>query len=144
MKFEDFIREGKVKIATKNEGLIKSLIKTSGDDLKFIKHLEINKLSARKIMSNYYDILRAVLEALSLSKGYKIYSHDAFSYFLEFIDEKNFAIKFDRLRKIRNGINYYGEEISVDEVRDNVEKIEILINQLKKKYFKNLILKDDR
>lgn len=136
MNFEDFIVKGLVKKTTINLLLIKSLIKTSEEDLKFLKELKVTQISARKIMSNYYDVLRAVLEALAISKGYKIYSHEAFTPFLEFIDEKNIAEQFDRFRRIRNKINYYGEDISIEEVQENIEKIEFLIKKLKEKYFK--------
>jgi len=136
MNFDDFIRKGVVRKATENNLLIKSLVKSSEEDLKFIKKLKITPVSARKIMSNYYDIFRAVLEALALLKGYKIYSHEAFTPFLEFIEEKTLSEHFERFRKIRNKINYYGESISVTEVKEHVEKIEILINKIKNKYFK--------
>jgi hypothetical protein len=137
MSFKDFIREGVARKTTKDNLLIKSLVKTSEEDLKFISKLELTEISARKIMSNYYDILRAILEALAILKGYKIYSHEAFTSFLEFIGEKNISEQFDRFRRIRNQINYYGKDISVEEVRENSEKIEILINKIKNKYFKN-------
>lgn len=137
MSFKDFIREGIARKTTKDNLLIKSLVKTSEEDLKFISKLELTEISARKIMSNYYDILRAILEALAILKGYKIYSHEAFTSFLEFIGEKNISEQFDRFRRIRNQINYYGKDISVEEVRENSEKIEILINKIKNKYFKN-------
>lgn len=136
MKFEDFIREEIARKTTVNPSLIKSILKTSEQDLKVIKKIELNSVSARKVMSNYYDILRTVLEALALSKGYKIYSHEAFTSFLEFIEEKNVPEQFERFRKIRNRINYYGEEISAEEVKEHIEKIEILITKLKNKYFK--------
>ena len=51
--------------------------------------------------------------------------------FLEFIGEKNFSVQFDRFRKIRNKINYYGKDISVEEVKEYSEKIELLIKKLK-------------
>ncbi len=136
MNFEYFIVKGLVKKTTINLLLIKSLIKTSEEDLKFLKELKVKQNSARKIMSNYYDVLRAFLEAVAISKGYKIYSHEAFTPFLEFIGETNISQQFDRFRKIRNKINYYGEDISIEEVRENIEKIEILIKKLKEKYFK--------
>ena len=40
-------------------------------------------------------------------------------------------MQFDRFRKIRNKINYYGKDISVEEVKEYSEKIELLIKKLK-------------
>jgi len=136
MNFEDFIRSGIARKATGDKSLIKSFTNSSEEDLVFLRTLELTEISARKIMSNYYDVLRAVLEALALFKGYKIYSHEAFTFFLEYIDEKKLSEQFERFRKIRNKINYYGASISVDESKDHVKKMELLITKLKDKYFR--------
>ena len=88
-------------------------------------------------MSGYYDILRAILEAIAISKGYKIYTHEAFTSFLRLNNEEAIAEKFDTFRRIRNGINYYGEDISVKETEENVAEIRFLIKTLKNKFLKN-------
>lgn len=138
MNLNDFIEKGQVKRADKDISLAKSLVSTAENDLIFLKNSEIDKYSARKIMTGYYDILRSILEAISILNGYKIYSHEAFTYFLKQINEDLIANKFDRLRKIRNGINYYGKDISVEEVKENAKEIIKLIEELKNKYLKNL------
>lgn len=133
MNFEDFVKEGKVRVAEKNTDLINSLLKTSEEDLKFLKTLKINQSSARKVFSSYYDVLRSMLEALALSKGYKIYSHEAFKFFLETIQEEVIAIKFDKFRRLRNDINYYGKDVQIEETIENVEEMISLIKKLKNK-----------
>ena len=72
MRFEDFIKEGKIRRASKDFQLSKSLIKTAEQDLKFLDKLEITEESARKIIISYYDTLRSILEAIAILKGYKI------------------------------------------------------------------------
>lgn len=134
MKLNDFMGKGKVKIISKDIALAKSLVSTAKNDLKFLKSLKINSNSARKIMANYYDILRSILEAISVFDGYKIYAHEAYTCYLKEKNENLIAEKFDRFRKIRNGINYYGKNISVEEVKENSFEIIKLINELKKKY----------
>ncbi|MBT4576966.1 hypothetical protein HOM13_00675 [Candidatus Woesearchaeota archaeon] len=134
MKFNDFITLKKVKIVSKDISLIRSLINTSRNDLKFLYRLTIDGVSARKIMCNYYDVLRSVLEAIALVEGYKVYSHEAFTYFLKEKDEDVSSIKFDKFRKIRNNINYYGENISVEEVTEYKEQITMLVEVLMDKY----------
>jgi hypothetical protein len=42
MKFEDFIKNGQVRKASKDLQLIKSLVECSNNDLKFLSDLEIN------------------------------------------------------------------------------------------------------
>lgn len=134
MKFEDFIKEGNVRKASHDEALIKSLVKTAKIDLEFLDSLNVNEKSARKIMVGYYDVLRSILEAISSQNGYKIYSHEAFTFFLKKIGESVFSIKFDRFRRIRNSINYYGEYISIEETKENIKEIKEMISILTKKY----------
>lgn len=138
MKFEEFIKNKKARISEKDIPLAKSLLKNSLRDLKFLETLKINEDSARKITTNYYEVLRSILESLASLKGYRIYEHEAFTYYLKEINEHAFAIKFDRIRKIRNSINYYGENISVEEVKEIKEDIEKMIKYLVEKYLKDI------
>lgn len=138
MNFQDFIKKGDVRKAGIDKVLAKSLLNTSKNDLLFFNNLKIDKNSARKIVSNCYDILRSILEAISALEGYKIYSHEAFTYFLKEKNEDALSIKFDRFRKIRNSINYYGKSIEVKEAEDIVKDIKAMINLLINKYLKDL------
>lgn len=138
MKFNDFIKTGQVRKARKDSSLAKSIMSTSKLDLIFLSKLEINKESARKIMSNYYDVLRSILEAVAAIDGYKIYSHEAFTFFLKEKQENVISEKFERFRKIRNGINYYGNNISIEEVKEYVPEIIKLIELLKNKYLNDV------
>jgi len=134
MNFQDFLNSGQARKASPDIALVKSLIITAEVDMQFLSGLEITDYSARKIMSNYYDVLRSIVEAMSSKEGYKVYSHEAFTYFLKEKGEEALAEKFDRFRRIRNGINYYGKDISVEEAKENSAEIERMIRLLKKKY----------
>ncbi len=139
MKFEDFIKRGQVRTASINKALAKSLIKNTKKDIQFLNSLIIDEQSSRKLMVNYYDALRSILEAVSAIEGYKIYSHEAFTYFLKEKNEEILSNKFDRFRKIRNSINYYGEDISIEDTKDNIKEIKKIIKILLDKYLKNII-----
>ncbi len=136
MNFKDFIKQGTVRKASIDEALAKSLIKNAKEDMKFFNSLNINENSCRRLMTNYYDILRSILEAIATLDGYKIYSHEAFAYFLK---EENLAVKFDRFRKIRNSINYYGSDISIEETKENISEIKDMIKILNNKYLKEVL-----
>ncbi|HLC87228.1 MAG TPA: hypothetical protein VJH65_03060 [Candidatus Nanoarchaeia archaeon] len=137
MNFEDFIKDGKVRKATPDKLMAESIIKNTFDDLKFLDGIKLNELSKRKIVSNYYDSLRSLLEVISLLKGYKIYSHEAFTYFLkEKLNQEILSFKFDRFRKIRNGLIYYGKSIQLEEAEDIVKEIKIFIEEINKKFIK--------
>jgi hypothetical protein len=137
MKFEEYIKKKLVRKTTIDKQLIKSLIQTAESDLIFFKESKITENSARKIVSNYYDILREILEAIANKDGYKFYSHEAFTNYLkELKSEISIANKFDRFRIIRNNINYYGLEITVEEAEEYKKDLLEIINTLKKKYLK--------
>jgi len=138
MSFEEFIKKGLVRKTSKDLALIRSLIIFSEKDDEFLRKIKIDELSARKVMTGYYDILRSILEAISSLDGYKIYSHEAFTEFLKLKNETIISEKFDRLRKIRNGISYYGKTIKPEEVEENVSEIMRLVKHLKAKYLNNL------
>jgi hypothetical protein len=138
MNFEFFVKKGLVRAAKKEIPFIKSIIKNADTDLLLLKRLEIDEISSRTVMIRYYDILRVILEAISANKGYKIYSHEAFTYLLQEIGEEIISIKFDRFRKIRNGLMYYGKNILPAETKENSEEILKIINYLKKKYLKDV------
>lgn len=126
-----FIREGKARLGTRDTALAKSLGYTAGFDLEYLGTVEINEKSARKTMSNYYDVLRSVLEAIAALKGLKIYSHEAFTAFLKDAGKDSIAEKFDRFRRIRNGIEYFGNRADVTETKENIANMKILIGQLR-------------
>lgn len=138
MSFQDFIKLGQVKKVEKDKELAKSLLKTTKSDLMFFETWQINENSARKIVSNYYDALRSILEAMAILEGYKIYSHEAFTDFLKEKKESLLAEKFDRFRRIRNKINYYGSDITPEEAKEYKEGIISMINILINKYIFNI------
>ena len=139
MKFEDFIKEGKVRKATPDRFMAESIIKNTFEDLKFLEQTKLTELSKRKLVTNYYDSLRSLLEAMALRDGYKVYSHEAFTFYLREKEESEISLKFDRFRKKRNAINYYGESVSVEEVKEYSKEMKKIIIELKKKYLAKVI-----
>jgi len=100
MRFDDFIKKGEVRKASIDTSLIKSIIEFSKKDLLFLNTIKLNGYAAQKLMTNYYDVLRSILEAIALKKGFKIYNHEAFTYFLREQHEELIAVKFDSYKKI--------------------------------------------
>ncbi|MBU2637565.1 MAG: hypothetical protein KJ955_01185 [Nanoarchaeota archaeon] len=122
-----FIETGSVREAIKDTALARSLADTADSDLRFISNLQITPDSARKITANYYDILRSLIEAVAVLKGLKIYSHEGFTAFLRDEGRMKIAEKFDRFRRIRNGIEYFGNTVSIEKARQNEEDMKELI-----------------
>lgn len=129
MKLEDFIARGDAKRTDKDNELAKALMKAARQDMEFLGRLKIDEASARKIMANYYDVLRSILEAVAAMDGYKIYSHEAFTYYLAHRGDEQSSVRFDRFRKIRNAINYYGKNATTGEARQFVDDIKTMIKE---------------
>ena len=138
MNFEDFIKKGLVRPAKKDLPFVESLINTSEAELKFLRLLKIDEISSRTLMIRYYDMLRTILDGIAIKNNYKVYSHEAFTYLLKKMGEEIISIKFDRFRKIRNGLVYYGKTISSEETKEKIKEIIRLINFLKNKYLGDL------
>ena len=134
MKFGDFIEKGKVRKGTADIPKIKSLLQTSNNHLLFLDNQKINEISAGSILVTYYEALREVVEAICLKEGFKVYSHEAFTYFLKEKNEDLMSLRFDNMRKLRNSINYYGEKVNIIEAESAKKETKELIDNLKKKY----------
>jgi hypothetical protein len=91
-----------------------------------------NEITISSIVVILYDASRTLLEALAVMKGYKIYNHECYFAFLkEIISNEKMAYLFNKLRLIRNGINYYGEPILLIEGNIALKELNNLILFLK-------------
>lgn len=132
--FEEFVKIGEVKRQNSNPSLASALIKSSEKCLNFVKKLEINNENAEHIVQDCYDIMREIIEAKLSLEGYKSYSHEATIIFLKRFNEfTESEIDFlDRLRKVRNGIKYYGKEANANEAEKAIEFLDKMLPKLKK------------
>ncbi|MBW3014890.1 hypothetical protein KY330_00550 [Candidatus Woesearchaeota archaeon] len=121
-----------VKSITIDKSLIKSLKDSSAKKLETQSMLELNDTTASSKLSLLYESLRELLEALAISEGYKIYNHQCYVAFLkEILDKPNLAETFDRFRRLRNQINYYGKDVSKEEASDLIDSMLKFISQIK-------------
>ncbi len=119
-----------VKEVKKDANQIKALLEVSEMKLKSANTLPIEHHYAK--ITLLYDVLRSILECVALEKGYKIYNHECYTHFLkELLGYSSLADRFDKLRKIRNGINYYGKEISQEEGEDIISRLIGIIDESK-------------
>ncbi|MFW6013936.1 MAG: hypothetical protein ACOCQG_02075 [Candidatus Nanoarchaeia archaeon] len=123
MDFNECIRKRLVKDVKKDKNQIFSIRGVAGMKLKSANVLPKEHFISK--ITLLYDTLRENLECVALEKGYKIYNHECYTSFIrEILSKSREAEKFDKIRKIRNGINYYGQK--VDE-----EEAEYIINEIK-------------
>ena len=127
MDWLDWKNKGFVKESKVDNNLVNSLIKSSEKKSESNKRLGLDETTASTKVSLAYEALKEVLEALAIKKGFKIYNHDCFSAFLdEICKNKSFSAEFDKFRRLRNQINYYGKDISVEEAKIIIKEINLL------------------
>ena len=138
MDFSACKKKNLVKQVGIDKNLINSLIKSSLKKLNAQKLLSLNDDTASSKITLIYDAMRELLEALAISKGYKIYNHECYTSFLkEVTKESNLGDTFDKFRRIRNDINYYGKDISAEDSKYVINDMIVFIETLKTKFFKN-------
>lgn len=138
MSFDAFIKDGKVILGEKDIQKARALIKMSENTLVSAESLELNDTTASVVLTLSYEALREIIEAMCLTKGYKVYSHEAFTSYLEQLKEERLAAQFDRFRKLRNGVNYYGKEVSPTVAAEAKKNIKEMCRLLKVKYLGGL------
>ena len=122
MDWNECVKKRIVKGVRKDDNLIKSsreiaAIKIESADA-LPDHLYIGKIVL------LYDALREYLESTAIENGYKIYNHECYTSFIkEILGLSREGDIFDELRKIRNGINYYGKAISKDESEEIIQNL---------------------
>ncbi len=111
----------------------KSLFKTSYQAVEAAKDIQVKEEKANSILRELYEGIHQYCEAIGYLKGYKFQSHEEITIFLrDILKEPIIADKFDRYRKLRNGINYYGESVSLETTKEALQEIPILIKKLDK------------
>ena len=132
MNFENVLREGKAKRIMPSQIKASSLFKSSIQAIETAKLIPLNINTSKTILRELYEGLREYCEALGLLNGYKFLNHESIVYFLRDVLNEPIYKKFDRYRKLRNGINYYGEDINIETVKAAMEEIPMLIKALEK------------
>ena len=133
MNFENSLFEGKAKKVMPNSIRASSLLKSSIQAIDTAKAIQLNSDSLKSILRELYEGLREFCEAIGYLKGFKFLDHESIGYFLrDILKEQSLSKKFDRYRKLRNGINYYGESIDIETVKEAIIEIPEIIKALKK------------
>ena len=133
MNFENSLADGKAKKVMPNKIRASSIFKSSIQAIETAKIIQVNENTLKSIFRELYEGLREYCEAIGYLRGYKFLDHESIGYFLrEVIKEQSASNKFDRYRKLRNGINYYGEDIDIETVKEAIIEIPKLIKELEK------------
>jgi len=122
-----------VKKKSVDKELISSILKMRKWKLKaYHKLSEENDLISIQF-TVAYDYLRETIEALALSKGFKIGNHECYTAFLKEVCKlQTEAAIFDRAKFIRNGIQYCSKDMPLEEGKKLIPQLFSLVKFLEK------------
>jgi len=134
MDLADCEKKGFVRKVSKDEGLVKSLIEKSKLKEKVVKESKVNEENISVYVSLAYDSLKEILDCVCLMNGYKVMSHICVGVVLKNLFEDFNFEDFDRMRWIRNSINYYGERVEFDQGMELIKNIFKMKKELSEKF----------
>lgn len=133
MNFAACISEGMVKKVPVNKIRAGSMLKSANQAITTAKIIPLNDDTKKTIIRELYEGLREHCEAIGYIKGYKFNNHESIGYFIkDELSEQRIRNKFDRYRKFRNGINYYGDDIDMETVKEALKEIPLIMKELEK------------
>lgn len=121
----------------------KSLKETAKITLERLKGTNIEKYPSNTLI-DYYDVIRMLMEALTLIDGIKVKGEGAHKIIIDYVC-KNYGFAesvrmfLQEMRDYRNRISYEGFTIQKNYIKTNLRKIEQIINQLLELVNKKLI-----
>ena len=132
MDWQACIKQKIAKGVKVDKNLITSLMRSADKKFKTGHSIILTDESATSKVSLLYESLRELLEALAISQGYKIYNHECYCPFLkEILHKSTLADSFNQFRKLRNDVNYYGEDITAEEAKIILHETNELIGHIK-------------
>ena len=131
--FGFFLKKGDVKGQSPDKNLAYSTFKESLERIDFAKQL-LHKAKPKYVLENAYEAMREAADSILYLKGFKSFSHEAsIAYLLkEGFNEKD-ILEFDRFRRIRNGIKYYGKDCDLSDAEQAIHLADKIISKIKEK-----------
>lgn len=112
---------------------IESIKESVDKRIKFLESNEVNEDSVSFLVEGFYEVIKELLTALLLSKGFRSRNHQCLiSYFYNSYPEyEDMAYLIFRMSYIRNRLNYYGELIDYEFYEKHSNDFKEVINILK-------------
>lgn len=127
MRWKECIERELVEKRTKDVELAKSLLKIATKRFNFF-----SKEYSLFGLEGIYEAIIELCHALLSLEGFKTVSHECAIEFLRGAYLNDYEVEFlHKLRKKRHGIKYYGQILSEEVIRKNVEKGKSLFLKLK-------------
>lgn len=130
-EFEFFLKKGDVKKQAPDKNLSNATLKESFDRLDLTKSL-VNTAKPKYVLENAYEAMREAADSILYKEGFKSFSHEASIIYLLRKGFTNDEINaFDRFRKIRNGIKYYGGDCDKEDADDAFSLAKKIVSKIK-------------
>ncbi|MBU0530050.1 MAG: hypothetical protein KKC05_00075, partial [Nanoarchaeota archaeon] len=124
MTWDRCLDDGYIRKSFIDKQRAKSLRGISEKKHAFVKKTEITEDNAPILFSEMYDSLLEICQSISCLEGYNVLNHKCMRHFLERLDLHSIAERFDRFRKIRNNINYYGKDIETGFAKASISEMD--------------------
>lgn len=120
---------------TPDKERVKMTLERIEERIRYISHINIKEFYSIKA-ENYYEVIRELIGALMLLKGFKTVGENAHKELIELLaKDKKFSEEeirlIDDLRIRRNKFLYEAKRIELAYVQNNKNKLETLINKIK-------------
>ena len=131
--FEFFLKKEEVKKQSPNKNLAYSTFKESLERIEFARQL-LHKAKPKYVLENAYEAMREAADVVLYLRGFKSFSHEASIVYLlkEGFNEEEIT-EFDRFRRIRNGIKYYGKDCDASDAEQAISLADKIISKIKEK-----------
>jgi len=137
--FNEFIKEGIVKLQSPNKSRAEFLINESERGYLFLldllKKFKITNINANDFVKSCYDILMEIIRAKMLLDGYNATgygAHEAEVSYLRILGFSENEVQFtDQIRFFRNGMLYYGTALDKQYAEKVIEFIKRIYPKLK-------------
>lgn len=132
MEIDECFEKGMIKKTKPSNEMAKSLVKMSAIKERVVNKAVLDEETINAYLPMAYESLREVMEAICITRGYKVISHICLGEIVRKLIKDFKFIEFDRFRYIRNGINYYGEFVELEQGKELIEKIFAMRKELLK------------
>ena len=130
-EFEYYVGKGDVKRQSPDKNLSAATLNEAKERLALAKTLK-QIAKAKYVLENAYESMREAADAVLYLRGFKSFSHEASILYLfkEGFNEQD-IIEFDRFRRIRNGIKYYGKDCDLSDAEQAIQLASKIIAKIK-------------
>ncbi|MBI4177251.1 MAG: hypothetical protein HY516_02690 [Candidatus Aenigmarchaeota archaeon] len=129
--WNDCIEENTAVKISPDKARAKSLVETAGERIKLIS--EVNDKNCNFVFEDYYTSIMEMLQAIVLSKGYKISNHVCLGYYVrDVLKRTDLYAFFDDVRYKRNSLTYYGKRMDFETAVQAIEKCKRIIKETEK------------